>query len=256
MMNWRLPPSMMAALLGYILFIATPAAMWAGLLTPTTTIVLSSTNATLSDYANHSYTREWPLRIGSGALILRNKNVLFAYAVGVGMGKGLLAVAASATTGDGTLRRHANLDNWGFKYVERSFGAGASFGLLDHTNFRDHRIPRYVFSELGFKTSLQCLCDQTSNYGLEKEDSGYRACGLLPNSNNAEPEDDIYIGSDSSTIVAIGVTKNWQDSRRILGVAAGEFYGHLDKLQWHAEFLKSSLSMDVDFRGQSTTFTP
>ncbi len=64
-------------------------------------------------YENTSNIREWPSEIGSEGPMLRNLKKLFAYSVGVQLQGSLLNAASSATTIDGSVRKHRKLDNSG-----------------------------------------------------------------------------------------------------------------------------------------------
>lgn len=72
-----------------------------------------------------------PSEINDHGPVLRSRKGVFSFAVGMQMKGSLLASAASATTVDGSVGRHAKLDSSGLTYIGRSYGVGSSVGLLD-----------------------------------------------------------------------------------------------------------------------------
>jgi hypothetical protein len=61
----------------------------------------------------------------------RNLKGVFFYNVGITMEGALLSTASSATTVDGSPRKHSKLGNSGFAYICWSYGVGAPAGLMD-----------------------------------------------------------------------------------------------------------------------------
>ena len=87
----------------------------------------------IPSYTNTSLIQEYPSEFPNPNQVteVRNSKGVFTYRVGITMEGALLSSASSATTVDGSPRKHVKLDNSGFTYIGRSYGVGAPAGLTD-----------------------------------------------------------------------------------------------------------------------------
>jgi hypothetical protein len=160
--------------------------------------------------------------------VSNNKGV-FADNIGEAYLGSLLFSASSATTIGNSIRQHVKFDYSRFTYHDRSFGIGASVGLMDDELLLDPLAMEYTFQEKGYLPWVDCSYNKSSAFGLQAFGSPvdgaqiYVASGHLPNS-NGRLEWARYPAlndSDGNAIVAIGVASVPDAVGRILGIAAG-----------------------------------
>ena len=152
-----------------VLFLAitlTPAALWAGALTPTgaaTTQQYDIDMATQATYwlANGAR-KDLPDMPGSNGTV-NNVNGVFSFRPEFDIQSSLLASASTASaenTRNGISTLHAKLDKTGFSYHDRSYGVGASAGLADDA------VPtaatNYTYYEPGILTNMSCIYNDTA----------------------------------------------------------------------------------------------
>lgn len=261
---WSLPIQLMLLVLLFNLITAIPSGIWAGALTPVSTTKQIQGSISLPSYQDTSNIKEYPSEVHSTGPTLRSPLGYFTYSVGVQMQGSLLASASAATSVDGSVRQHSKLDYTHFNYFGRSYGVGASVGLSDSAVLGQSLHLSYSFIETGFETSVSCLYNSTSDYKLQS-DTGYgpdvdtsrfAATGELPNSIPGEPEFSVYFGHGPKAIVAIGVGRDWNNPRPALGIAAGEYYKHLDKIQCAFDFKPTVFNVSVGVAERNITVTP
>lgn len=255
-MDWGLPARSAVVLLLYIVVTAVPSAIWAGALTPIPTTVSSIDIIKIPSWADTSKIREYPSEIDETGPSLRNSRGFFTYSVGVQLQGDLLSSASSATTVDGSVRQHQKIDYTRFGYYGRSYGVGSSVGLTDRDIISHPRTLNYTFMETGFETYVDCARNSSSAFRIQPDGYYYAATGELPNSVTGDPEYSVYVGHDTAAIVAIGVGRNWQAPTRVLAVAAGSQYDHLNKMHCELRFEPRRFNITVDIKSRNITVTP
>ncbi|KAJ4300965.1 hypothetical protein N0V90_003054 [Kalmusia sp. IMI 367209] len=174
----------------------------------------------LPGYHNTSDIRELGGDVDGSGPILRNAYGLFTYSVGFQMQGNLLTGAAAATPVDGSPRQHAKLDYTRYNFYGRSYGVGASVGLSDGSIHANPQNRNYSFVEPGLRTAVSCIVNKTSDFTITK--SPY---------NEFFPD-------------------------RILAIAAGKWYKHLDKIQCTLDFQPERLNVSVDINSRNITVIP
>jgi hypothetical protein len=146
-LGWDLPSKKLILLLLFLFIGLNPAAIWAGALTPISVDTLRLGHLRVPSYSNISMIKEYPSEFGNAAYnaTVRNTRGVFSYGVGMTFEGALLSTAASATTVDGSPRRHSKLDNSGLIYNGRSYGVGSPAGLTDGSITEDHFIVGYTY---------------------------------------------------------------------------------------------------------------
>lgn len=77
----------------------------------------------------------------------------------------ILQSMGTASTPPGVPRNHSKLDNTGYQYVDRSYGAGASVGLQYPPSVVG-TVLSYNFTEVGYLTSAKCIYNSTADFNL------------------------------------------------------------------------------------------
>lgn len=108
----------------------------------------------------------------------------------------------------------------------------------------------YTYQETGYNTAVNCIYNASSQYIIMEDtrDMLYKAIGWLRNSPEAQPEFSVYIGHDADPIVATGVSKYGQgNARRLLAIAAGSSYQHLNATQCTPGYVPTRLNVHSRF---------
>ncbi|KAI1868770.1 hypothetical protein JX265_006749 [Neoarthrinium moseri] len=237
---------------------AGPSAVWTGALTP---IEVVSNHSTVMRVPQYSSTEmllyNWGQRFGSH--FRQSDQGLFTYNVGEQYMPYLMNSLATATTVDGAPRVHPKLDNTGFYFTGRSYGTGAPIGLVDDALSKTSHATGYSYIEHGYVPHVDCIYNSSADFSLQCQSNTYTVCtaiGYLPNSLLGEPEALEYMGYSSDPMVTIGITSNPSQPRRMLAMAAGRDYDHLDKVQCEWEFKPSQFSVSTDFAAKNISVTP
>lgn len=254
--DWTLPLHLLLPLLLFILVTATPSAIWAGAMTPVSINVTNTAHLAIPAYKNTTYIREWQSEIGYQGPILSTALGLFSYSVTMALQAALLSSASSASPVDDSIWQHRKLDYSRFAYTGRSFGVAAAVGL-EEIDRSDGLLQVYGYQEPGFRTNVTCEYNSTAEFLLlETEDTFlYKAVGYLPNS-GPYVEESWYFGHGPNAIVAIGVSRNQEDPRRMIGIASGEAYKHLNQTQCTLVFEPTMFHVDVSLQNHTIGVTP
>jgi len=118
----------------------------------------------------------------------------------------LVSSLSSATPPENGPRLHQKLDNTGFTYVGRSYGVGASVGLLDNAVTTNTLALFYSYIEDGYEATTACAYNESSGFILRDTTNVwvYEAYGELPDS-DAGPEELSYIDHTMDSIVVLDV---------------------------------------------------
>ena len=261
--QWSLKPKLFALLCIYVGSAAVPGAIWTGSLTPVVTSIRQATTVRIPQYSNMSLLKEWPLQIAKSGPSLRNEKGFFTYSVGDLYRNLLTQSLTTATTTDGSPRRHIKYDNSEFMYIGRSFGVGSSVGIVDNVILQNPLAQSYQYQENGYATQISCSYNKSDNFfrispAISPAFVGellYPAEGYLPDSSG--PEYSVYVGRGTDAIVAFGVAVNpvRMSSTRYLGIAAGKSYENLNAIQCKLDFILSTFNVAVDINGKNITIT-
>lgn len=263
-LNWDLPFQYFVPLGALVALSMILSALWAAALTPVELWDGVDGTVDVPSWENYTLLREYPSELTHEGPTVQNLKGRFSYSVGTQLLGSLLASASSATPIDGSPRVHAKIDKSKFTYIGRSYGVGASVGLVDDTLQDDSLALGYAYQEVGYHANVKCLYNESSEFVLEPtgESWVYAATGPLPDS-NAGPEYSNYIGHFMDRIVAIGVAhfantkaEGTLPLRRYLAFATGSDYDFLDKIQCDVDFVPTRFNLTVDFRGQNITVEP
>ncbi|KAH0536094.1 hypothetical protein FGG08_006999 [Glutinoglossum americanum] len=253
-MSWRLPSRLAIPLLAFVILVSLPPALWAGAITPVAAVGLRHDIINIPDYSNMGLIREYPAEVSGSTQTLRNTKGLFTYSVGVELLGSLLSSAASATALDGNPRQHSKLDNTRLTYHGRSYGVGASVGLVDDSLLKNPFTASYTYQENGYDALVACSYNSSAEFTITPTGDNflYAAAGTLPNSDGA-PEYSVYLGHGSSAIVAIGVSRAQSNPGRFMGIATGDSYATLNTTQCSVDFVPALFSVSVGVLGRNIT---
>lgn len=166
--TWNLPPRLLFPLIMWLLFCILPAALWAGgAITPVVILVTQEAQIEVPSYENTSLlAQNWSSRLYQSWV--RNKNGVFAFNIGeMFLGQHLQAASTATAINGGTSLRK-KLDFTSFNYVNRSYGVGASVGLMDDKTLNNPLALNYWYLEPGYKSEVQCIYNRSTAYSLEK----------------------------------------------------------------------------------------
>lgn len=137
---------------------------------------------------------------------------------------------------------------------------GSSVGLFDHGIVNDTLVTTYTYEETGYNASVTCIYNSSTDFVLElvaEDGIGiFAAHGMLPNSAPGSPEYSTYTGWGDAAIVAIGVGRDMQETRHILGMAAGSSYSNLNTTQCEIIFTPAVFNVSVSVKGRNITVGP
>jgi hypothetical protein len=255
--NWDLPLRFFFPVLCMVFLSLVPAALWAGSMTPSVSRTTGNGMLLVPSYEDVSNIIEYPMMIGSSGPSLRTRKGFFTYSVGQQQSGQLMGSAASASSLGGQPHVHRKLDNTQFSYRGRSYGVGASVGLMDQGITSNTQVAGYRFQEEGYVTNVTCSYNSSSNFVLTgpMNEWIYAASGMLPDSEDG-PEYSNYIGHDGKAIVAIGVAFSDRSPRRYLAIAAGEAYQFLNGTQCEFKFMPMLFNVTVDIGNLNITVKP
>jgi hypothetical protein len=167
--NWSLPAPALLAILITALAALAPAAVWAGALTPVSSnyFVSSTGNATVPVVAYTNRTRsDWEAQWYGATTVQTDKGIFTYGAVRTRFGF-FTNDGSTASSIQGGLANMKKADNTNYTYHGRSYGVGASVGILDSHLFDHRQTVRYTFFESGYQTLWTCRYNQTSKSRLE-----------------------------------------------------------------------------------------
>ncbi len=232
-------------------------ALWTGALTPIPSSQLTQATVQVPSYGNTSLIREYPSEVDQTGPSISNTMGIFTYSVGLLLLGNLMTSAASATTADRSVRIHPKIDNTHFVYHGRSYGVGASVGLVDGTITSMGLATGYNYTETGYVANVSCVFNASTQFTIQPEEDTflYPAAGPLPDSTSSG-EFSVYIGHGDSAIVAIGVSADADSPRRYLAIAAGSSYAALNATQCTVDFVPTTFAVSVELGPRNISVTP
>ncbi|WYZ35699.1 hypothetical protein EsH8_X_000346 [Colletotrichum jinshuiense] len=232
-------------------------ALWVGAMTPVGSTIIVHENITVPAFINTTLIKEYPSEISQSGPSITTRQGFFTYSVGVKLLGSLIASGASATTSDGSARRHTKIDNTQFIYEGRSYGVGSSVGIGDKAISSRSSATTYQFQEIGYRSNVECLYNKSMDFGIRSEFPKriFPVTGFLPDSVGGEQFSE-YIGHDSSAIVAVGVAYSPDSARRYVSIAAGKSYLALNATQCTLDFTPTLFNVSVGIKGRNVTVMP
>lgn len=245
-------PLLVASTLGIV-----SSALWVGALTPTAGSIVVQHGLIIPSYQNTTLIVEYPSEINLAGPTLATKDGVFSYSVGIKFLGGLIASAASATTADGSVRKHAKLDNTQFSFEGRSYGVGSPVGLADADIRALPLAGRYTYAEPGYLANISCIYNSSTGFRIGQETSPriFPVSGNLPDSLDG-PEYSEYIGHSPNTIVAMGVAFSGRSPRRYVAIAAGDSYARLNAIQCAIDFTPTMFNITVGIASRNISVQP
>lgn len=266
-LDWDLPFHLIVSLLLFLALCLLPPALWAGAITPINFLAAQNGTLSIPSWGNTTLIHQNYMN-RSGLPSRTTKDGLFAFNVGEAFMGALLSSAASATTANGDVRRHAKQDLAGFTYLGRSYGVGSTVGISisssDTTSnlSLESGMQSYSFMEPGYMPALTCAYNATAAYSLSPNPYGnesmiWIASGLMPNSNGIE-EYARYASYSTDAVVAVGVASfpSPTSGIRIMSIAAGKNYAFLNSTQCAIDFQPMMFKVSVDLSDRTITVTP
>jgi hypothetical protein len=261
-LDWALPWFHRIALLAFITTSLFPAALWAGAITPVISSKISTKQILLPAFTNITL-----LDVGiTGTLSNVKQSIntakgIFTYLPEADIQGLLLNSAQDASSRTGGTNSHAKLDKTGYVYTGRSYGAGASVGLVDGFT---QPVTSYTYNETGFRTETQCIYNATSAFVLEELDTPdtwtievFDATGSLPNGGTVMFA---AAGLDSADVVAVAAGLGGLDRPHYVAFATGNGtwgkYGELSNVQCQVTFDPMEFAISVNVTGLTITVNP
>jgi len=161
--------------------------------------------------------------------------------------------AARASTIDGSPANHSKTDNSGYSYEGRSYGVGASVGLLDIPI----GVSSYSFLENGYASRVQCWVNATANMTLKTKGEFqttadetnapeamtiYQAQGQLPNTGSKLYQNLLVPSFSGSTVSILAGHGN---GRYVWGLVPGNIFAMFKNLQCEVFFEPSQFLVAV-----------
>ncbi|KAK2041415.1 hypothetical protein LZ31DRAFT_633367 [Colletotrichum somersetense] len=242
--RWDLELRFLLSILAFSCLGLVSSALWVGAMTPVSSTIVEHEMLQVPSCRNTTLINEYPSEISSAGPSTTTKQGLCTYSVGVKLLGSLITSGSSATTSDGSVRKHAKIDNTQYIYEGRSYGVGSSIGI------RDTAITNRS-SAFGAPTTEAW----TLAIGSEFPDRICAVSGWLPDSVGS-PQFSEYIGHSPDAIVAVGVAHSFESIRRYISIAAGKSYLALNATQCTVDYTSTRFNVSVGIRGRNITVVP
>ncbi|KAI8180765.1 hypothetical protein KHU50_002886 [Colletotrichum sp. SAR 10_65] len=232
-------------------------ALWVGAMTPVSSTIVEQEILRVPSFKNTTLIKEYPSEISRAGPSTTTKQGLFTYSVGVKLLGSLIASGSSATTSDGSVRRHAKIDNTQYIYEGRSYGVGSSVGIQDTAITNRTSAVNYSFHEDGYLPQVQCSYNRSMDFVIGREFPSriFGVSGWLPDSVGSQQYSE-YVGHSTDAIVAVGVAHSPESIRRYVSIAAGKSYLALNATQCTVDFTPTRFNVSVGIRGRNITVIP
>jgi hypothetical protein len=280
--DWSLPTLYLTwAALASVCFMV-PGAIWAGALSPITTLTLSlSGTIEVPAYSSQSASvwdaefltqldgedvQNWN-EIGSCyAQVYDRRGFIPACPVPALQGS-LLLSASSATTVDASPRVHSKLDNSQWTFNGRSYGAGSSVALADPQlpqSISTGALQRYTYFEAGYMPTVDCIKNTTSNitFSLIEETSVdslvvYVLTGTLPNEAPGTVEHYPVTNQNANYESMLAWAARSLNGRNIIAITSGiNNYTELNQTQCEVKFVPTTFEVSVNVTTRSIAVQP
>ncbi|KAL8370671.1 hypothetical protein RB595_000842 [Gaeumannomyces hyphopodioides] len=230
-------------------------AVWTGAMTPVQVTLTTESNITIPTFGNTSLIQEYPSEVEASGPEIQTRQGMFSYSVGIKNIGALISSAASATSADGSVRKHAKFDNTQFAYTGRSYGAGSAVGLKDEKTRAGlrGRAVSYRYNETGYEAVVGCTRNASTAFAIRGQvlQRVFPVVGRMPDSDTDEYSE--YFGHSSGHIVALGVAVG--RAKRYVSVAAGRTYRALNATQCTVDFVPARFSVNVSLADRNISVT-
>ncbi|KUJ22646.1 uncharacterized protein LY89DRAFT_636845 [Mollisia scopiformis] len=267
--DWTLPKSKVPLVLLFIVATRIPAAFWAGALAPTLTKaeMKKTHNMTTSvpHYTQQSLDTYEPESLFNSSDPMTSTPLgIFSFSPVRDRFGFLLNDGASASSQNRSeVQLYKKNDNSNFTYYGRSYGVGASVGLVDkQIGQRFPGLDSFSFNETGTMTNISCIFNRSTDFHLELVLSSdnimypniYEATGCPPwdpPGGNCGGFSEIGIGNDD-TVVAVAwwvwpnaTVENFEGT---LAIAAGKNYTPLNNSQCSVTMVPNKFTVNVNVK--------
>ncbi|KZL84139.1 hypothetical protein CI238_02756 [Colletotrichum incanum] len=257
--QWDLKPSFLIPILVFCSTGPILSALWVGAMTPVGSTILVQEGVIVPSFKNMTLIKEYPSQILQSGPSITTKEGLFTYSVGVKLLGSLIVSGASATTSDGSVRKHPKIDNTQYIYEGRSYGVGSSIGIGDAAISNKASATAYQYQEIGYTSNVECIYNRSMNFGIDSKSERtsriFAVTGFVPDSIGSQQYSE-YVGHDTKAIVAVGVAHSSESPRRYISIAAGESYLALNATQCTVDFTPTLFNISVGIRGRNITVSP
>jgi hypothetical protein len=181
----------------------------------------------------------------------------------------LLNSIRTASSTNASVPRYSKLDNTGYTFVGRSYGAGSGVGLVKDPVPSEPgylgTLRNYSFARPGFTSSVNCIYNQTSDLSLVElgtfntPDGYYAPTGFW--ANGSLPIGD-WFGFpawgvvNNATIFAMAAVADLASNRSMYGLISGTDYPRLNQIQCDVNFSPTMLSVSVDTQARTIEVAP
>ena len=188
----------------------------------------------------------------------------FTYVPHFGLHGLILNAAEQASRREGGLNTQAKLDRTGYTFRSRSYGAGASVGLMNDFVLPGEHVISYSYNESGFVAKPMCIYNSTSEWHLKRlttdsdwSMSVHNARGRLPNgvSPIIAAAD---LGEGGALAVASGTNRDDPSPTHFVAFATGKnsTYGEVNTIQCEIDFQPTQFLVSVNTTNQTISVTP
>ena len=234
-----------------------PSALWAGAITPVNSLRPSTRPIQLPGWKNTTTLKNNYHSNFRNLYQLITDEGLFTYKPEFDLQGSMLGTAAQASNHSGGISSHARLDKTGYVYDARSFGVGASVGLMDQAFPTTTK--SYNYTELGLQSHTSCIYNDTADLSvgsdLLPQDDGYLyqlfdVQGNLPVAGESMFVEATAFGFNPGQTVSLFTATNGLNNT--LGIIAGggsgenQYYGPLNNVQCDIIFSPMTFSLSVD----------
>ena len=248
--DWSLPPQFLCFSILFVAASFIPAALWAGAITPISITKTVQSTISTSFYQPDPSSTSWN---HSWAPFPANVNYTdagsFSYSPGVTSSGLILKNAAAAISTNDTIVKHYKNDLTQYFYKGRSYGVGASPGLVDPPG-NNGSLTSYTYSEIGYQASVACIKNTSSLWGwtIAQDNRGdANPCILFANGSFPDGTVDSYVQMGyalSNSIVSLSGHTNTEGG--FLAIAGGSQYVKLNYTQCAIEFVPTNFTIGVD----------
>ncbi|RDW58771.1 hypothetical protein BP6252_13247 [Coleophoma cylindrospora] len=227
-LDLSLPMRFLLPLVVVVLLALFPAALWAGAITPVTSEMQQSGLFDIPYYGPDPQGQFWNRSLVQN---LHKLNVSrtplgsFSYDPSRNVVGSILDAAAAATAPNSTIQTHRKIDNTGYTFQGRSFGAGASVGLATVSTLSPQsKLQNFSFNETSYLATVGCWYNTSMDFHVINQGgtapnifSFYHGSGELPSGSD---ESVLLPGMNDDSEVVI-LTGNPHNGRNQWGIATG-----------------------------------
>ena len=243
-----------------------PGALWAGAITPVNSLKPSTRQMQLPGWENTTTLKNNYHSELRNLYDLNTVEGLFTYRPDFDLQGPMLGMAAQASSQTGGISPHAKLDKTGYVYNARSFGVGASVGLMDYAF--PNTTKSYDYTELGLQSHTSCIYNDTTALSIGDDilpqGSGWLYSLFEVNGHLPVAGESVPVGATAFAFNAGGVVSLFTATSGLnntLGIIAGggsenNYYGPLNNVQCDIIFSPTTFSLSVDRTNRTISVFP